>query len=289
MTTRLIELENYSKEQVRFYAKIEADNPTGSMKDRMVGAVLDILENKKELQHAMTIVEASSGNTGIALAKVGVERGYSVVICTPDSNVPEKRKLMRQYGADVREFNTQIDTEADINAARELGKQKGWYFFNQFENPYHTQAYYNSFGAEIIEQLKEMNVVIDTVVGGVGTGGSLVGLIQRLREEHNPLLKIYAVGPKQSPSKIEGLHPGHIRGYFKIWKDRPTPFEENHILIDNEEAIKRAIELSSREKLEVGPSSGAVLEAALNLPLSGNCLLLFCDNGNRYQNLYSKY
>ena len=283
--TRLLELETYGTQERRIFAKIEGDNPTGSTKERFVGYRIKELERSGELEKGTTIVEASSGNTGIALAKVGQELGYRVIICVADSIAEEKKKRIRNYGAELREFDNSEDPNAEINAAIELGKE--YFFFNQIETPHNPESYYHTLGKEVVEQLR--GTTIDHFVAGVGTGGSLIGLARRLREDHNPQLKIFAAGALVHPTKIEGLHPGHIRGDFRIWKERPYNFEEDYILIPDEEAIKHAIELQRTENLSVGPSSGAVLATALRLNLKGNTLLLFADSGDRYQELYHSF
>ncbi|MBI2668719.1 cysteine synthase family protein [Candidatus Woesearchaeota archaeon] len=281
MTTPLIELKQYQTPERRLFAKIEAQNPTGSMKDRFVRYAIQRLEQDKVLRKGMTIVEASSGNTGIALSKGGTERGYKIVICMPKHISADKKWFIRQNGAEICEYDTTKDTEADIDAAREFGKQSDWYFLNQFENPYHIEAYYHSLGQEVLNQSRERHVSIDAVVAGVGTGASLIGLAKRIREEYS-YCKIYAVSSKSSPTKIEGLHPGQIRGDFKIWLDRPQPFEEQRIFIEDEEAITYFKKLNN-DGISVGISSGAVLAAALNhLPKKGNYVMLFHDHANRY-------
>ncbi len=287
--TPLIELSHYNSADKKFLAKLEGKNPSGSLKDRMTYFVIKELEKIGRLKKGMTIVEASSGNTGISLARIGSELGYRILICTPRHTSPEKKRMISGYGAVVKEFDTTRNSETDIEAARELGKKQNHYFFNQFSNPYCVDAYYETLGKETVSQLSAMKTQIDCLVAGVGTGGSLIGLGTKLREE-NPKMKIYAVGPKKSPTKIEGLHPGHIRGDFDIWKKRPKSFENGYILIDDREAIKYAMELQKTQRLSVGISSGAVLAAALNhIKIKGNYLLLFADSGNRYKTLYSQF
>lgn len=288
--TRLVELVEYNTNGRKFFAKIEADNPTGSMKDRMVEYCIKKAEEGGELKQGMTIIEASSGNTGIALAKIGHERGYRVVICVPQNISNIKKKMIEKNGGEYIEIDTGIDNEADINTARRWGNGNQAYFFNQFENFYHVKAYYENLGEEVVKQLNKMDITIDVLVAGVGTGGSLRGLGERLRNEHNPNLGIHAVIPKDNPTKIEGLHPGHIKGWFKIWEDREKEFTNGPIFIDDGSAIKRAIEINKNPELWVGVSSGAVLEAAIKeIGKKGNYLLLFGDSGNRYGELFTQY
>ncbi len=284
MSTPFIELEQYKTPKRRLFAKIEAQNPTGSMKDRFVRYAIQKLEQDNLLQKGMTIVEASSGNTGIALSRAGMEFGYNIVICMPKHISADKKQIIREYRAKILEYDTTTYTEADINAARELGKKPGWYFLNQFENPYHVKAYYQSLGQEVCDQAKAKNISIDGVVAGVGTGASLIGLAKRLREEY-PSCRIYAVSPKASPTKIEGLHPGQIRGDFKIWLNRPKPFEQQRIFIEDKEAITHFQKLN-QQNFSVGISSGAILAATLKyIRRPGNYVLLFHDSSNRYTKL----
>jgi len=224
--------------QKNLFLKLESENPTGSLKDRMVGRTLDLMAEEGKLTDVHTIVEASSGNTGSALAYEGGRRGYKVIICIASHISEQKKKKIRSYGAEVKEFDVTKNTEAEIEGAAQLGKEKGTFFFNQFSNPYHVQAYKKSLASEILQQLESQRVKINYLLGGVGTGASLIAVGSVLKQEHNSKLDIYAVSPQVYPTKIEGLHPGHLRGDFPIWKMRPNRFEKSRLFIEDDQALR---------------------------------------------------
>ena len=281
---RLLELTQFMGRNRRFFAKLGGDNTTGSLKDWMVEGVIRKSEESGKLRKGMTIVEASSGNTGISLAKVGRDFGYKVVVCVSSAISPEKRKLMHLHGAEVLEYDTS-GKDVQIDSARQLGSQPGYFHLNQFSNPFHAQAYYDTLGAETIEQLDKSGVTIDVLVAGVGTGASIIGLGRRLRENHNERLKIYGVGPEADVTVMEGLHPGHTRSDFEIWANRPSGFETGFIRISDGAAIDYARKLNLFG-YSAGVSSGALLTASLNhIDDRGNYLMLFGDNSSRYKHL----
>jgi cysteine synthase len=288
--TSIKELSIHTSSCCRYFAKIEGENPTGSLKDRMIVYTLKAYERVGVIRPGNTIVEASSGNTGIALAYFGIKLGYQITIFV-DARISDfKKNQIRQLGATLLEIDCTRNPEANIELAQEISTGKNTFWFNQFGNPFHVQAYYETLGKETLEQLKFLSVRIDYLVAGLGSGGSILGLGHKLRETHNSEIKIFAVSPSQSPTSIEGLHPGHIRGDFPLWKLRESGFEEGRIFINDRDAITEAINLEKNESLSVGPCSGAVLYAALKkISLPGNYLLLFSDSGNRYRKLYQDF
>ena len=288
--TSIKELSTYNSSAHKFLAKLEGENPTGSLKDRMIVYTLKAYERTGMIRPGDSIVEASSGNTGIALAYYCAQLGYKVIICVDTRISSFKKNRIKQLGAKLVECECTKNPEANIELARELGTQENTFWFNQFSNPFHVQAHYHTLGQETAKQLEFLSIKINYLVAGLGSGGSILGLGHKLREIHNKEIKIFAVSPSQNPTLIEGLHPGHIRGDFPLWKLRESGFEEGRIFIDDQDAIMEAINLEKRESLSVGPCSGAVLHAALSkLTLPGNYLLLFSDNGNRYSELYQSF
>ena len=285
--TPLVEVDLGPKSNKRVFAKLENENPTGSLKDRMVDHTLDLLIQNQNITTETIIVEASSGNTGIALASACAKRNLKAIICVAQHISADKKQNIIELGAELREFDTSSDTEAEIKAASELGKEDGFHFFNQFENPHHVDAYKETLGNEIIDQLNLKQIQIDYLIAGVGSGASLRAVGELLREKHNSELKIIAVSPDKHPTKIEGLHPGHIRGDFKIWKNRPKRFEDDRLFLSDKDAIRGAIELKNKFNLEVGPCSGGLYHVVLNvLDTRGNYLLLFSDSGDRYKKYF---
>ena len=286
----LVEINLDPKSYKRAFAKLESYNPTGSLKDRMAGHTLDLLLEDKAISENTTIVEASSGNTGIALAYACAKRSLKAIICVADHISTEKKNRIREYKAELREFDVSNNTEAEIEAAASIGKRDGFHFFNQFENPHHLDAYKKTLAAEILQQLSSKEITIDFLVAGIGSGASLRAVGETLREKHNTELKIVGISPETYPTKIEGLHPGHIRGDFKIWQERPEGFESDRLFLSDDQAIEGAIDLRNKHNLDVGPCSGAQYHAVLNmLDTKGNYLLLFSDNGDRYKSMYDMY
>lgn len=269
-------------------AKLEAKNPGGSAKDRPVLYMVRTAEEAGDLQPGDTIVEPTSGNTGIGLALVGAARGYDVRIVMPATNSPERRAVMRAYGADVELV------EGDIRDARdradELAAQDGVVQIHQFENPANPRAHYETTGPEILEQVGDRT--IDALVAGVGTGGTITGTARRLRESF-PDLSVVAVEPAESPvltageageNGFQGMGPGFVPGNLDV--DLLDDVET----VALEVAERECRRLARREGILVGQSSGAasvvargvaenLRDADVEDPL---VVTIFPDGGDRY-------
>ncbi len=293
MNTSVIKtpLESFTKGRCEVYAKLESYLPSGSLKDRMTGYALDKMMTAGELKKGDVVVEASSGNTGISLAKACFERGLHAIICVASHISAEKKNRIIELGAELKELSTSNNTEAEIEEARRLGALPGHVFFNQFENPYHLEGYKQTLVPELLIQLEERKVRIDTLLAGIGTGASIRAVGEELRKRHNPSLEVFGVSPHAHQTKIEGLHPGHVRGDFPIWRQRKSGFENGRILVRDKNAVRGAILLENLHGMVVGPCSGALYHALSLLPKARrrNVLVLFSDSGDRYQGLYRDY
>ncbi|MFQ5620528.1 MAG: PLP-dependent cysteine synthase family protein [Candidatus Nanoarchaeia archaeon] len=290
MPTVFVKLERHSGWGKNLYAKLESQSFTGSLKGRMVGTALDHLEEAESIKKGMTIVEASSGNMGIALAEAGPPRGYKIRIYGWNTTPKEKQDRINQHkGAKFVPIKVEKDREADIKTAIKYAKNRDFAFhFNQFENRFQIEAYENTLGKELHSQLAAKRLTIDVLVAGVGSGASIIGVGNYLRKL-NPRLKIYAVVPNRVDTKISGLHPVHLRPPFPIWVNRPENFEKSIVHVEDEDALREAIDLKRIDNIPAGPSSGAVLAAAKSLYARGNYLLLFADGKDKYTETFEEF
>ena len=268
-------------------AKLESFNPGGSAKDRPARAMVAAAERAGELEPGDTIVEPTSGNTGIGLAMVGAANGYDVVLVMSASNSPERRRLMRAYGADLELV------EGGIAAAREradeLEREAGYVQVRQFENPANPQAHYRTTGPEILEQVGDRRV--DALVAGVGTGGTLSGTGRRLRETF-PELAVVAVEPEGN-AVLSGEEPGDggFQGMGPGFVSENTDREliDDVEVVDVESAERECRRLAREEGILAGQSSGASNLAAKRVArrLRGDgteplVVTVFWDSGERY-------
>ncbi|WP_436934598.1 PLP-dependent cysteine synthase family protein [Halovenus marina] len=268
-------------------AKIESFNPGGSAKDRPARAMVDAAEQAGELEPGDTIVEPTSGNTGIGLAMVGATRGYDVVLVMPESKSPERRQIMAAYGAELELVTGDISDARE--RADELTDQSGYVQMYQFENEANPDSHYRTTGPEILEQLDGREP--DALVAGVGTGGTITGIGRRLREEF-PDIEIVAVEPAENAvlsgepagtDDFQGMGPGFVSENL----DRGLLDDVETVDIDAAEAECRR--LAREEGILVGQSSGASNLAAKRVarrlresaedPL---VLTVYWDSGERY-------
>jgi cysteine synthase B len=275
--TPMLELRNCSpKASVNLYAKLEGWNPTGSVKDRIVRDMLLTAEREGRIRPGDTVIEASTGNTGIALAMVGRSVGYDVRVVMPENVFPEIPRTLAVYGAAVEWVPAQEGVKRAIEVARETAEREGWFFLDQFCNPNNVRAHYMTTGPEILADIDH----VDVFVAGLGTGGTLMGAGERLKEA-NPSTRVIAVEP----------HPGNQLQGLKSLSDGFIPpildFDllDGKILVRSHHAFRAAAELMRREGLFAGVSSGAVLHAALKVAQRmerGNIVCVFADNGWKY-------
>lgn len=270
------------------HAKLECVNPTGSVKDRVAEYIIDESERLGLLRPGMTIVEATSGNTGIALAKYGREKGYAVVIVMPENMTRERKDLIRGFGAKLILCGDGDFAEA-VRIRDELAASAGYFNPDQFSNQLNVECHYRTTGQEILEHVPGP---IGAFVAGVGTGGSLIGVAKALRERY-PKVNVVAVEPRESAVMSGG--PADAHRIFGIGDGFIPPIAQNaegglHDLIDDvevvgsDEAIDAASMLRARHGMCVGISSGANFLAAKRLHgKHATVVTLFADGYVKYQ------
>ena len=288
--TPLVELKKLEEKYAlkgKIFAKIEWYNPAGSIKDRVAKAILDDAEKKGKLQQGGTVIEATSGNTGIGLALVAAARGYKAVIVMPDSMSVERQKLIKAYGAEVVLTDGALGMQGAVDKAEELHKQTpNSIVAGQFENPANAEAHYQTTGREIHAQTVGKT---DIFVAGVGTGGTITGVGRYLKEQ-NPKTRVVAVEPQSSPLLSKGYAGKHaIQGIGANFVPAVLDKEiyDEVIAISDDDAFRLAREVSEIEGLFVGISSGAALAAAIELAsreenANKNIVVIFPDGGSRY-------
>ena len=275
--TPLIKLAN------KLYAKFETYNPSGSIKDRIGYFILKRAEERGDIQPGDTIVEATSGNTGIATAMFAANMGYRALIVMPCNMSEERKQMMRLFGAEVIEVDAG-DFDGAIAMRDKICQEAGFFNFNQFHNPDNIACHYETTGVEILEQTRGLPVA--AFLDGTGTGGTLMGVSARLKERY-PSVKTLAIEPAESPV-MSGGEPGlhGIQGIgdgskFLVDLDKV----DEVLLVKTNDAIKRMKQLHQRGLL-VGISSGANVLASerwieQNNP-DGIVVTILCDRGERY-------
>ncbi|MSS85016.1 cysteine synthase A [Actinomycetaceae bacterium WB03_NA08] len=285
--TPLVRLNRLAPEGVTVLAKVESFNPGGSVKDRIAKAIIDAAEESGDLKPGGTIVEATSGNTGIALALVGAARGYHVVLTMPASMSKERRALMRAYGAELVLTDPPLGMKGAVEAANQILQERdGAVLASQFANPANPEVHRKTTAVEIWD---DTDGDVDIFVGGIGTGGTITGVGEVLKAK-KPEVEIIAVEPAESPLLTEGKAGPHlIQGIGANF----VPEVLNQEIIDEvipvagEDGLAQARQAASEEGLLVGISSGAALKAALdvaNRPESQGktIVVLLPDTGERY-------
>lgn len=288
--TPLLELRNLERTyalRARLLAKLEYFNPAGSVKDRVAKKMLEEAERTGQLHPGSVIIEPTSGNTGIGLAAVAAARGYRVIIVMPETMSVERRQLMRAYGAELVLSDGSKGMTGAIAKAEELAAQLPDSFVpGQFVNPANPQAHYETTGPEIYE---DTDGEVDIFVAGVGTGGTITGVGQYLKQM-NPAIQIVAVEPASSPvlskgvagaHKIQGIGAGFVPAVLD------TNIYDEIVAVTNEEAFAAGRLMGQKEGVLVGISSGAALHAAIELAKrdenAGKTIVtLLPDTGDRY-------
>ncbi len=288
--TPLLQLNNLEKAEnagANIIAKVEFFNPAGSVKDRVAAAMIADAEKSGALKAGATIIEPTSGNTGIGLASVGTAKGYKVILTMPETMSVERRNLVKAYGAEVVLTEGAKGMKGAIAKAEELKNEiDGAVILGQFVNPANPKAHYETTGPEIWQ---DADGEVDVFVAGVGTGGTLSGVGKYLKEK-NPNVKIVAVEPETSPvlskgeagaHKIQGIGAGFVPDTLN------TEIYDEIIAVPNDAAFEIGNKIAKTEGILVGISSGAAVWAALQLSkreeLAGkNIVVLLPDTGERY-------
>ncbi len=289
--TPLLKLNGYSKKagvtDANIFAKLEYLNPAGSVKDRIALAMINDAEEKGLLKPGATIIEPTSGNTGIGLASIAAAKGYRAILTLPDTMSVERRNLLKAYGAELVLTEGAKGMKGAIAKAEELNKEiEGSIILGQFDNPANPAAHKATTGPEIWEQLDGK---VDIFVAGVGTGGTITGIGEYLKSQ-NPDVKIVAVEPVTSPvlSKgTEGAHKIQGIGAGLVPKVINTKVYDEVLPIENDDAFEEGRAFAVSEGILVGISSGAALKAAAILAKrpenkGKNIVALLPDSGDRY-------
>lgn len=288
--TPLVELKNYEEKNninAHIIAKVEYFNPAGSVKDRVADAIIKDSEEKGLLNPGSTIIEPTSGNTGIGIAAIGVSKGYKVIIVLPETMSVERRNIIKAYGAEIVLTEGAKGMKGAIAKAQELKDSiPNSIIAGQFVNPANPRVHYETTGPEI---WKDADGKVDYLISGVGTGGTISGVGKYLKEK-NPNVKIIAVEPKGSPVLSEGHAGAHkIQGIGAgfVPETLDTKIYDEIITVENEDAFQTGKTISRTDGILVGISSGAALWAATQVAKrpeakGKNIVVVLPDSGDRY-------
>jgi cysteine synthase B len=276
--TPLVELPRLApKPSVRLFAKLEGQNPTGSIKDRVALSMIEAAEAAGEVEPGRELLEPTSGNTGIALALVARLKGYSLTCVIPENATEERRRLLRLYGVTILESPGAEGSNGAVRVALELAEQEPRYFMPfQYANEANPRAHYEGTGAEIVEALDR----VDVFVAGLGTGGTLMGAGARLRETFPDVVVAAAEPlPGDPVMGLRSLDEGYVPPILDVAK------LDRKLLVSNEEAVAGVRRLLEREGIFAGVSSGAVLHIARRLASEleqGVVVCVLADGGWKY-------
>jgi cysteine synthase len=284
--TPIVKLNGLGDDQsADIYLKLEYMNPGSSVKDRIALAMIEDAEAKGVLKQGDTIIEPTSGNTGIGLAMVAAAKGYKAILVMPETMSMERRNLLRAYGAELVLTPGPEGMGGAIRKASELAKEKGYFMPQQFENEANPSVHERTTGPEIVEQMGDQ---LDAFISGIGTGGTITGAGKVLREKYKDI-KIIAVEPtdspvlsggKPGPHKIQGIGAGFVPGVLD------TNVYDEIIKVENEQAFEYARRAAKEAGILGGISSGAAIYAALEtakkLGKGKKVLAVIPSNGERY-------
>lgn len=277
--TPLIELKRLSpKPGVRIWAKLESRNPTGSVKDRVGKALIEDAEDKGLIRPGQTILEPTSGNTGISLAMICARKGYTLKVVMPDNVTPERTDLLRMYGAQIVYSEGAKGSNGAVEMALDMAaKNADYYMPYQYGNQANPDAHYNGTALEILEELDE----VSAFVAGLGTGGTLMGNGRRLKEEFGDKVKIVAAEPMQGEpvQGLRSLDDGFIPPIIDL------SVLDRKIFVTNHDAILFTRRLLDEEQLFAGVSTGAIARVALRVAGEldeGNVVFIVADDGSKY-------
>lgn len=288
--TPLVELKRIEEKeglQAKLIAKVESFNPAGSVKDRIAKAMIEDAEAKGLLKESSVIIEPTSGNTGIGLAAAATVKGYRMILTMPETMSVERRNIVKAYGAEVVLTDGTKGMKGAIEKADELAKEiPNSFIAGQFVNPANPETHKKTTGPEIWE---DTDGAVDIFVAGVGTGGTITGTGEYLKEK-KPEVKVVAVEPASSPVLSEGVSGPHkIQGIGAgfVPETLNTGIYDEIIKVENEDAFKTGRDLAAEEAILAGISSGAALYAAIQLAKreenkGKTIVVLLPDNGDRY-------
>ncbi len=285
--TRLVRLNRLvTPGMATIYAKLESSNPGGSIKDRIALAMIEAAESDGRLTAGATIVEPTSGNTGIGLALVCAVKGYHLILTMPETMSLERRRLLAAYGAELVLTPGHLGMKGAVQRAEDIAAERHCLLPQQFKNPANPEVHRRTTGPEIIRDMAGTS--IDGFVAGVGTGGTITGAGEVLRQ-HNPAILIAAVEPADSPvlsggqpapHKIQGIGAGFIPEVLN------TSIYDEVIAVTNEAAFEHARDLARKEGILAGISCGAALAGALQLARKlghgKHVVVILPDSGERY-------
>lgn len=284
--TPIVKLNRIVEENsAEIYLKLEFMNPGSSVKDRIALAMIEVAEEKGLLKAGDTIIEPTSGNTGIGLAMVAAAKGIKAILVMPETMSMERRNLLRAYGAELVLTPGPEGMGGAIRKAEELSKEHGYFMPQQFKNEANPEVHRKTTGPEIVSQMGDQ---LDAFIAGIGTGGTITGAGQVLKEAY-PGIKIYAIEPtdspvlsggKPGPHKIQGIGAGFVPEILN------TDIYDGVITVKNEEAFEVARQVAKEEGILGGISSGAAIKAALQvakeLGKGKKVLAIIPSNGERY-------
>ncbi|MBU1019284.1 MAG: PLP-dependent cysteine synthase family protein [Patescibacteria group bacterium] len=273
--TPLIRINNLIENpKVTLLAKLEGTNPTGSVKDRPAHYITSKAERKGILTKEKTILEATSGNMGIALAAIGAQKGYKVVIVMSEVATPERRKILKSLGAELILTPTATGTTGAFQKAKEIYEKhpEKYFLVDQFNNPWNVEAHFHGAAKEILEEVKN----IDVMIVASGTSGTLMGTAKRFRK-NSPQTKIIGAFPEKG-FQIPGLQNPHKDFIGKFFQEKLI---DDYFIITEEESTKMVKKAAKKEGLFLGPSSGTALAAAAKIK-EGLVVTILPDRGDKY-------
>lgn len=287
--TPLVKLDNYAKKfclKANIFAKLEYFNPAGSIKDRVAKAMIEDAERSGRLKEGMTVIEPTSGNTGIGLAAVAASKGYKVILTMPETMSAERRSLIKAYGAEIMLTDGAAGMKGAIEKASELAEKLNGIVLGQFSNPANPEVHRQTTGPEIWE---DMHGAVDIFVAGVGTGGTVTGAGEYLKSR-NPAVKVVAVEPYDSPVLSKGVAgPHNIQGIGAgfVPEILNTKIIDGVIAVKTDDAYTAGREVCRTQGFLVGISSGAALWVATELAkrhenTGNNIVVILPDSGDRY-------
>jgi cysteine synthase len=287
--TPIVKLNNATTEnEGTVYVKLEYFNPGSSVKDRLALAMIEAAEKDGTLKEGGTIIEPTSGNTGIGLAMIAAAKGYKAILVMPETMSLERRNLLRAYGADLVLTPGPEGMKGAIAKAEQLAEENGYFLPQQFKNPANAEIHRLTTGPEIVEAFEADGLQLDAFVAGIGTGGTITGAGEVLKEKF-PEIEIIAVEPKDSPvlsggnpgpHKIQGIGAGFVPDVLD------TDVYTSVFPVENEVAFENARKVAREEGILAGISSGAAIYAAIEtakrLGKGKNVLAVVPSNGERY-------